>query len=89
VTDSEGHKAYAAATQAPFEEAAARYLIRGGQREVPEGKVRANTVLIEFPSFEVATSGYRSPLYQAALKLREGKAVADLVVIEGYDGPQP
>ncbi len=89
VTDAEGHKAYAAATPSPFMEFGARYVIRGGRREVPEGKPRANTLVIEFPSFDSALACYRSAAYQAALKLREGKAVADLVVVEGYDGPQP
>jgi uncharacterized protein (DUF1330 family) len=27
--------------------------------------------------------------YQAALKLREPVSTADLVIVEGYDGPQP
>jgi uncharacterized protein (DUF1330 family) len=89
VTDAEGHKAYAAATIAPFVEYGVRYIVRGGKREMPEGRVRANTLLIEFPSFDAALACYRSPGYQAALKLREGKAIADLVLAEGYDGPQP
>ncbi len=86
VTDPEGYKPYTVANQAPFGEFGARYLIRAGQREVPEGKARGRTVVLEFPSFEVALACYRSPDYQAAKKLREGKAVADLVVVEGYDG---
>jgi uncharacterized protein (DUF1330 family) len=43
-------------------------------------------VVIEFPSYETALECYRSPDYQAAARLRAGKAVFDLVVIEGYDG---
>ncbi len=86
VTDPEGYKPYTVANQAPFGEFGARYLIRAGQREVPEGKARGRTVVLEFPSFEAALACYRSPGYQAAKKLREGKAVADLVVVEGYDG---
>jgi uncharacterized protein (DUF1330 family) len=86
VTDPEGYKAYLAANQAPFGEHGARYLVRAGTREVPEGNARARTVVMEFPSFEAALACYRSPGYQAAKKLREGKAVADLVAVEGYDG---
>jgi uncharacterized protein (DUF1330 family) len=41
---------------------------------------------MEFPSYEAALACYRSPEYQAAKALREGKAEVDLVVIEGYDG---
>jgi len=36
---------------------------------------------------DAALACYRSPEYQAAKKLREGKGVADLVVVEGYGGP--
>jgi uncharacterized protein (DUF1330 family) len=43
---------------------------------------------MEFPSFDAALACYRSPEYQAAKKLRDGKADIDLFVIEGYDGPQ-
>ncbi len=31
----------------------------------------------------------RSPEYQRAMALRKGHADADIIVIEGYDGPQP
>jgi len=89
VTDPEGHKVYAAAMPPPLADFGARYLVRGGAREVAEGKARGNTVMIEFPSFEAAVTCYHSAPYQAALKLREGKAAADLVAAEGYDGPQP
>jgi uncharacterized protein (DUF1330 family) len=32
---------------------------------------------------------YRSPEYQANIKVRQPHSIADLVIIEGYDGPQP
>jgi uncharacterized protein (DUF1330 family) len=53
---------------------------------VTEGKQRARTVVIEFPSYDAALACYRSPEYQAAKALRKGKAEADIVAIEGYDG---
>jgi uncharacterized protein (DUF1330 family) len=86
VTEPETYKLYLAANQAPFGQFGARYLVRAGQREVPEGKARGRTVIMEFPSYDAALACYHSPGYQAAKKLREGKAVADLVVVEGYDG---
>ena len=64
-----------------------RFLVRGGTREVPEGKVRGRTVVLEFPSFQAALDCYGSPEYQAAKALRAGKGELDLVVVEGYDGP--
>jgi uncharacterized protein (DUF1330 family) len=86
VHDPEGYKAYLAANQAPFGEFGARYLVRAGTREVTDGKARGRTVVMEFPSYEAALACYHSPGYQAAKKLREGKAEADLVAVEGYDG---
>jgi uncharacterized protein (DUF1330 family) len=86
VFDPEGYKAYLAANQRPFAHFGARYLVRGGAAEIPEGKARARTVVLEFPSYEAALACYRSDEYQAAKKLREGKGETDLVIVEGYDG---
>ena len=88
VSNPEGYKAYISANQAAFAKFGARYLVRAGTREVVEGKVRGRTVVLEFPSYQAARDCYRSPEYQAAIALRQGKALADLLVIEGYDGPQ-
>jgi len=88
VSDPEGYKGYVSANQAAFGKFGARYLVRGGTCEVVEGKARARTVVLEFPSYQAARDCYRSPEYQAAIALRRGKAEADLLVIEGYDGPQ-
>ena len=79
-------KRYQAANAKPFGMYGARFLVRGGRQEVLEGKARSRTVVLEFPSYEAALGCYRSPEYQAAKALRQGKADADLVVIEGYDG---
>ena len=88
VTDMAGYKPYMAANQAPFGKFGGRYLVRGGTREVPEGKARERIVVLEFPSFDAALACYRSPEYQAAKKLREGTGVLDLAVVEGYGGPK-
>jgi uncharacterized protein (DUF1330 family) len=87
ITDPEGYKAYQAANAAPFARFGARFLVRGGTREVPEGKVRGRTVVLEFPSYDAALACYRSDDYQAAKRLRDGKGELDLIVAEGYDGP--
>jgi uncharacterized protein (DUF1330 family) len=88
VTDPEGYKAYMTADMAPLGKFGGRFLVRGGTREVVEGKVRSRTVVLEFPSYDAALGCYRSPDYQAAKRLRDGKAEFDLIVAEGYDGPQ-
>ena len=88
VRDAEGYKPYMIANQAPFGEFGARYLVRGGRQEVMEGKARSRIVVLEFPSYEAALACYNSPGYRAAKQIRAGKGEADIVVIEGYDGPQ-
>jgi uncharacterized protein (DUF1330 family) len=88
VTNPEGYKAYVAANAMPFAKYGGRFLVRGGPREVVEGKVRARTVVMEFPSYEIVLACYRSPEYQAAAALRQGTAATDLFIIEGYDGPK-
>jgi uncharacterized protein (DUF1330 family) len=87
ITDPEGYKAYMAANAEPFGKFGGRFLVRGGTREVAEGQVRGRTVVLEFPSYEAALACYRSPEYQAAKRLRDGKGELDLIVVEGYDGP--
>jgi uncharacterized protein (DUF1330 family) len=89
VTDPEGYKAYMAADMVPFGKFGGRFLVRGGTREMVEGKVRGRAVVLEFPSYEAALACYRSSDYQAAKKLRDGKSEIDLIIVEGYDGPQP
>ena len=64
----------------------ARYLVRGGKCEVMEGKARSRIVVLEFPSYDGALACYHSPGYRAAKEIRAGKAEADVVIVEGYDG---
>jgi uncharacterized protein (DUF1330 family) len=85
VTDPEGYQAYMAADMVPFGRFGGRFLVRGGRREVVEGKVRARTVVLEFPSYRAALDCYRSDDYQAAAALRKGKAELDLFIIEGCE----
>ena len=81
--------AYAAAIAELFRKFGGRYLVRGGAFECAEGASRARNVMIEFPDYATALACYRSPEYTKVLKLRQGKAEIDLIIVEGYDGPQP
>ena len=89
VTNMDGYKAYVAANAVPFRKYGARFLTRGGKSESVEGKLRSRVVVIEFPSYEAALQCYRCEEYQKAKALRMGHGVGEIVVIEGYDGPQP
>ena len=75
-----------AATPAVHEKYHGVALVRGGRRDVMEGSARDRIVVLEFPNFEAALACHRSPQYPAAKKLRDGKAEADVIVTEGYDG---
>jgi uncharacterized protein (DUF1330 family) len=89
VTDPERYRAYIAANAQPLKKYGARFLVRAGRFESPEGSTRSRTVVIEFPSFQAALDCWKSPEYQAAMKLRQAVSTGDLVIIEGYEGPQP
>ena len=89
VADPEKYKAYVAANAEPFKKYGARFLVRAGRFENPEGTSRTRNVVIEFPSYEAALDCWNSAEYQQAIKLRQPVSTGDLVIIEGYDGPQP
>ena len=89
VSNPEGYKAYVAANAEPLRKYGAKFLVRGGQFENPEGKVRSRNVVLEFADYETALACYNSPEYQAAIKLRTPHSTGDVMIIEGYDGPQP
>src|SRR6202048_2814989 len=89
VHNEEGYKPYAAANPAIFKKFGGRFVVRAGKFENPEGASRSRNVVIEFPDYESALACYRSQEYQPNIKVRLPHAVADLVIIEGYDGPQP
>ena len=87
VSNEEGYKPYSAANAAIFRKYGGRFVVRAGKFEAVEGASRSRNVVIEFPSYEAALACYRSPEYQAAKRLRDGKGTLDLIVVEGYDGP--
>jgi uncharacterized protein (DUF1330 family) len=89
VSDVEQYKKYAAANAIPFAKYGARFLVRGGAFECMEGSTASRNVVIEFPSYEAALACYKSPEYQEAIELRKPASKLNLIVIQGYDGPQP
>ncbi len=89
IADQEKYKAYIAANAGPLKKYGARFLVRAGRFETPEGTSRTRNAVIEFPTYEAAVECWHSPEYQQALNLRQPVSTADLVIIEGYEGPQP
>jgi uncharacterized protein (DUF1330 family) len=89
VTDPEGYKQYLADSGKAFAKFGGRFLARGGASEQVEGSGRSRFVVLEFKDYATALECYRSPEYSVARAARRGRAVFDLVITDGYDGPQP
>ena len=89
VHNEEGYKPYAQANGAIFKKWGGRFVVRGGKHTGVEGQARSRNVVIEFPDYDTALACYRSPEYQENIKRRQPHSIAELVVVEGYDGPQP
>ncbi len=89
VSDPEAYKAYTRENAVAFAKYGARFLVRAGKGTAREGALRARHVVLEFKDYDTARACYDSPEYQAALALRVNVSSADLVIVEGYDGPQP
>jgi uncharacterized protein (DUF1330 family) len=89
VSNPEAYKAYMVANAIPFKKYGAKFLVRGGQFENPEGSSRSRNVVLEFKDYATALACYNSPEYRHAITLRTPHSVADILIIEGYDGAQP
>lgn len=89
ITDQETYKTYVAANAQPLKKYGARFLVRAGRFENPEGSSRSRNAVIEFPTYQAAIECWNCAEYQEAIKLRQPVSTADLLIIEGYDGPQP
>jgi uncharacterized protein (DUF1330 family) len=89
IRDLEAYKAYTSANAGPISKYGGRFLVRAGRFETVEGGSRARNVIIEFPSYQAALDCWQSPEYQNIIPLRSAVSTMDLVVVEGYDGPQP
>ncbi|MBB4304315.1 uncharacterized protein (DUF1330 family) [Rhodobium orientis] len=89
VDDADAYKAYVEAGSAAFAKYGARFLVRGGEFTAPEGTPRDRNVVIEFKDFETALACYNSPEYQAAREKRLPCSEGELILVHGYEGPQP
>lgn len=89
VHDAESYKDYVAANGVAFAKFGGRFLVRGGTATAPVGTSRQRNVVIEFPSYQAALDCWESPEYQGARAKQKGGAEMDMLVVEGYDGPQP
>jgi uncharacterized protein (DUF1330 family) len=89
VADEEAYAAYRSLNAIAFAKFGGRFLARGPAAKVAKGTPRKHNVVVEFPSLQTAQDCYASPEYQAALVHLAKVGEVDLVIIGGYDGPQP
>lgn len=90
VHDLEGYKRdYVASNGEVFKKYGAKFLVRGGAHEAHEGKARSRNVVLEFKDYATALACYHSPEYQALIARRAPHSEGEIVIIEGYEGPQP
>ena len=89
VQNEDAYKPYAVANAAIFKKFGGRFVVRAGKYECVEGTSRARNVVIEFPDYATAVACFKSPEYQANIKVRQPHSTVDMVIVEGYDGPQP
>lgn len=89
VHDTDSYKDYVASNGVAFAKFGGRFLVRGGSFENPVGASRSRNVVIEFPSYQAALDCWNSPEYKSAKAKQKGGAEMDMIIIEGYEGPQP
>ena len=59
------------------------FLCRGGKNICLEGSAKPRTVVVEFPSFDLAKQAYTSNEYKEALNILKGSVERNLQIIEG------
>ncbi|TWP38940.1 DUF1330 domain-containing protein [Leekyejoonella antrihumi] len=89
VHDQDKYAKYVEASAPAYTQFGARFLVRGGSYTAVEGAAYDRNVVIEFPDYQTAMDCYQSEVYGAAKLFRQAGATADIIVVEGYDGPQP
>jgi uncharacterized protein (DUF1330 family) len=84
VTDPEKFDRYKVLSNAAVKAHGGRFLIRGGRSETLEGAWSPNRMtVIEFPSWEAATSYVHSVDYAQAREAREEAATVEMIVVQG------
>ena len=89
ITNQAKYDAYRAVNGEAFRKFGGRFLVRGGEFENHAAKPWPRNIVIEFPSYEAAKACYVSPEYKKALDARGDGVEINVVIVEGYDGPQP
>lgn len=85
VTDPEAYKEYVAKDTPILKAMGAKFIVRGGTSETPEGETQNRHVVIEFESYEAAKAAYHDPEYQTVAAIRHRTAESTIILVEGHD----
>ena len=83
INDDNALKNYAMKAREAVEKYDGKFLVRGGQNIVTEGRKFTRTVVLEFSSFEKTKEFFYSAEYQAAHELLKDTVVRSHQIIEG------
>ena len=84
VTNKEPYKEYIRQATPIIEKYKGKYLVRGGKFQKMIGEWNYDrTVIVKFPSYEIAMKWYNSKEYAPIKKIRENNSDGNLIIIEG------
>ncbi len=84
VTNTEPYKEYIRQATPIIEKYKGKYLVRGGKFQKMIGEWNYDrTVIVKFPSYEIAMKWYNSKEYAPIKKIRENNSDGNLIIIEG------
>ena len=82
INDDNALKDYAIKAREAVEKYDGKFLVRGGQNIITEGRKFVRTVVLEFSSFEKTKEFFYSSEYQAAHELLKDTVVSNHQIIE-------
>lgn len=84
IHDHELYNSYTQLTPETIEKFKGKFIVRGGETIVLEGGPRLKrTVILEFPSMEIAKSWWHSEEYSRARKIRQQAATTRMTIVDG------
>ncbi|MFP7674145.1 DUF1330 domain-containing protein [Marivita sp. S0852] len=83
VNAPEAYKEYIERDTPILEAYGARFIVRGGQSQTPEGSSQDRHVVIEFDDYETAKRAYSDPAYQEVAEIRRRTATSTIILVEG------
>ena len=83
INDANALKDYAMKAREAVKKYDGKFLVRGGQNIVTEGRKFVRTVVLEFSSFEKTKEFFYSSEYQAAHELLKDTVIRNHQIIEG------